>query len=300
MENYTYFLNPSLRVLNFTHIDLDGAVSAIVLKQVYPAINVQMINYNQKEQEALDYARNNVNNYDCIIFTDFCPNKTTKVKDFQDLGKPVLVLDHHTTAKECLNIQENIFIDESRSGAKLTYDFYKKSFNLGHLEKIVDITDDYDRWVLKNKLSFPLNAVYWNLGFYTFIKKYQFGLKFDKNDEAFLASYAESLQDEYDMLEIQNLKHGMLISEVEHLAEISYYIRNDYKPKYLIMVWPTKLKISIRSDEIPLSLISAKVGEGGGHDRAMGYYAKNAQDFEHILDLYIKYLDEYVELNMNK
>ena len=300
MEKYTYFLNPYLKVLNFTHIDLDGAVSAIVLKQVYNIINVRMINYNKKEQEALDYARNNIADYDCIIFTDFCPNKTTSVKDFQDLGKPVLVLDHHTTAKECLNIKENVFIDENRSGAKLAYDFYKKYFKIDYLEQIVNVTDDYDRWVLKNKLSFKLNAIYWYLGFNEFINKFAFGLKFDKNDEDFLANYAKSLADEYDKLAIQNLKNGMLIIEVDHLAEISYYIQRDFNPKYLIMVWPSKLKISIRSKDIPLSFISTKVGEGGGHDRAMGYYAKNGEDFKHILDLYIKYLDEYVDINMNK
>lgn len=295
MENKNIFLDHTKKVLNFTHVDLDGVVSAIVLKNFFDNTDVQQINYNYKEDNALVYAKKHLNEYDLIIFTDFCPGKSVPLAKFQELGKPVLVLDHHATAVQWRDNEHSIFIYEKMCGAKLAYEYFKKAKNLEYLEEIVNITDDYDRWILSNKMSFPLNALYWNLGFEKFLNKFHNGeLKFDQLDLKFFENYKNSLEEEWNNLKVEKTKNGSIIYDVENQAEISYRLREDTTMKYLIMLWPSKYKLSIRSDFVDLLPISKEVGVGGGHNRAMGYYAKDNKDLLEVTSKYIETLEKHL------
>ena len=70
------FKNRNLRVLNCTHDDLDGIVSGIVVKTVFPnAITVQ-VNYKggQTYEDGKAAILNTADSYDAIVFSDFCPD----------------------------------------------------------------------------------------------------------------------------------------------------------------------------------------------------------------------------------
>lgn len=92
------FYNPDLRILNFTHIDFDGAASAVVIKNYYKNVQTEVINYG-KEQEAYDKMTKNMGAFDAVVFTDFCP---VNIKQLQKLVSLFLCL---TIMKLLSNLQ---------------------------------------------------------------------------------------------------------------------------------------------------------------------------------------------------
>ena len=159
MEKFNFY-NRKLRILNFCHTDLDGAVSAIVIRNVFEKVITVPISYRSEINIGGKLDRN-INDVDAIIFTDFCP--TISLETVKSYGKPVLVLDHHESARKYNDPANQIYVNEIYCGAKLAYKFFEKFVNLKHLETLVEITDDYDRWILKDNRSFPLNQLFFLL-----------------------------------------------------------------------------------------------------------------------------------------
>ena len=67
-----YFHNTKLRVLNFTHSDMDGAGAAIVLKNYFTDVITEQITYSH-ENTIIPRMSAHRNNFDAVIFTDFTP-----------------------------------------------------------------------------------------------------------------------------------------------------------------------------------------------------------------------------------
>ena len=169
-------MKKDLKILNITHHDLDGVVSAIVLRNVFDDVTTVPVSYNDLDSVvdsvgvSEDYC-----GFDAIITTDI--NLKRRHTDHLSKAAPIYIhLDHHQD-EDGIDNGKNIIVDPSKCGALNTKDFFE--FNLGvdlkHLDHLVEVTDDYDRWIHNTKWSKPLNYLYEMYGFEAFKEKFHNG-----------------------------------------------------------------------------------------------------------------------------
>lgn len=149
-------LSEKSKILNITHIDLDGIVSTINLFNYVD--DYQNLFYVQQNYDTInDYVRNVVINgnctfdYDFVIITDISIDEEL-INEINELGKKVIVLDHHQTAYH-LNKFDNVYVDETetKSGADVTLDFIKlMGFEGNYLDKLNTIATQFDLFKFKN------------------------------------------------------------------------------------------------------------------------------------------------------
>ena len=263
-----YFHNTKLRILNFTHVDMDGATSNIIVKNYFKNVITHIINY-ERENEILPKMIKERDNFDAVIFTDFCPVNLTQVQAF---GKPVLVLDHHESALQYNNPGQNVYVCTKFCGAKLTYEYFNHDDCLKHLNDIVDITNDYDLYLLKDPRSKAYNSLFWE----------------------FLVRKQKQFNEYYAKLPIQELSNKGVVCESElYISDVADALRKDgyewciiYRNGYL----------SVRSSDdsnINLANVTKRLGKGGGHIHAVGI----PQQKENLADL-IKRIENEVDVEL--
>lgn len=264
------FYNQDLRILNFTHIDFDGAAANIVIKNYFLNVQTEVINYG-KEQEAYDKITKNMGAFDAVIFTDFCP---VNIKQLQKIGKPILVLDHHDSAKQFNDPQNGVFINTSYCGAMLAYKYFGAKLDLSHLKEFIDIANDYDLFTLKDPRSMCFNALYWEMGFKWFVRRFIYGnIKLSYEEKSFIQWYKADEQKYYDNLElvemnIGNLK-GCMYKTDKYIGEMSARLRADGYD-FQIIHHGNALSLRSNNDALDLTKVCQYVGKGGGHAKACG------------------------------
>lgn len=280
------FKDPSLRVLGFTHDDLDGAVAGIVLKNVFPDVSVRQVNYRPGPmyQKAVDELRSLGGEYDVIVFTDYCPGAMdTEMYDaLHEVGKPFLVIDHHQKAKEHPDDPlGTYYIDTGKCGALNCLDYFSDMADLEHLRTLCEVTNDHDMWIRKMvPLSDHLNNLLYMHGFHNFMDKYMHGMdgyRLPPDDEALMADHERKVTEYIDSCVKRELPHnGCYIECDNYMSDIS--IRLGGKYDWLVMRNPVEpspgmTKVSVRTTRKDLNLgkTIADMGMGGGgHPGAAG------------------------------
>lgn len=275
------FKDPNLKILNFTHVDFDGMVSAIVMKNYYSNIEVYQINYG-KERESLDIALSKRDSIDAIVFTDFTPNNLGM---FQKIGKPVLVLDHHESVLAMNDPQNDVFISTKYCGALMVYKYFNVENKLSHLEELVKIANDFDMWILKDVRSMFFNAMAFEMGFNWFVNRFINGnIDLYPEEKLFLKNYQKDYKKFYDELPLSELSNNGAFVEVnKYLAEVSRDLRKDGY-EWLIMKHGKGLSLRSNRDDLDLTQVAKILGKGGGHKKAIGMsITKNMRD--EIIDI---------------
>ena len=139
------FKNRNLRVLNCTHDDLDGAVSGIVIENVFPNVRTVQVNYKggTEYDNAMAEILNTADTYDAIIFSDFCPDDGL-VEAIHKVNKPYLVIDHHPTATSRDDELGVYFIKVGQCGAMDCLEYFSPIADLSHLKTLCEVTNDHD------------------------------------------------------------------------------------------------------------------------------------------------------------
>lgn len=287
-----YWHNTKLRILNFSHCDMDGATSTIVIKNYFNKVISEQITYSQ-ENTIVPKLIKHKDNFDAIIFTDFCPCNLNEVIAF---GKPVLVLDHHESAVKWNDPKKFIYVCPGFSGCKLAYEFFNHDDCLIHLKELIDIVNDFDLYILKDPRSKPFNSLYWDMGFTWFINRFFGGdVELSRAEKAFLVRKQKDFKEYYDGLEISELNNKGVFCYCDHfLSEVSDALKADgyawvvlYRPGFL----------SVRSSDdsnIDLVEVAKILGKGGGHEHAIGIpqekdmLDKLIGDVDNAVDTYIK------------
>lgn len=283
-----YFLNSKLRILNFTHIDLDGATSNIVIRNYFKDVITHQITY-EHENEIIPKMIKEKDKFDAVIFTDFCPVNLTQVQAF---GRPVLVLDHHESALSFNDPSKNVYICSKFCGAKLTYEFFNHDDCLKHLDELVNITNDFDLYKLKDQRSKPFNHLYWAMGFSWFVERFMTGdIELSKSEMKYLVRRQKDYNEFYANLPIQELKNNGVVCVTEkYLSDVADSLRND---GYDWCILYRNGNLSLRSSEnsnINLVNVTKRLGKGGGHYHAVGV----PQQKENLSDL-IKRIETEVD-----
>lgn len=215
------YKNRNLRVLNCTHDDLDGIVSGIVVKTVFPNARTVQVNYKggPTYESAKDEILTTADSYDAIIFSDFCPDDEL-VDAIHQVNKPYLVIDHHPTAVDRPDDELGVyFIKVGQCGAMDCLEYFSPIADLSHLRTLCEVTNDHDLWFRKMiPLSDQMNNLYEEYGPAAFMEKYMNGLdgyKIPDEDLSVLADHDRKV-DEY-----------MKNCPQHELPHNGYYIKND-------------------------------------------------------------------------
>ena len=269
----------NIRVLNITHDDLDGAVSEIVIRNVYPnCTSVPTSHGGSALQVGIDAV--NAGGYDAIVFTDFGPNNPALYEAVVNSGKPFLVLDHHQTAEVREGQDNGIYvIDTSKCGSLLALDYFSRYKDLEYLRELCVVTDDHDRWIRKIiPLSDRLNNLMYEMGFDEFVKKYMHGMpegKLFPEDEELLAEHDREVRDYVDHCPKYGLPHNGLYIECDRYnSDINLMFTEKFD--WLVMAGETpdglvKLSFRTKRKDLNLGLILKSMGlGGGGHPGAAG------------------------------
>lgn len=292
------FKDKNLRILNCTHTDLDGAVSAIVVRNVFPKARTVRVNY--KGSPAYDTAMaeivNTADTYDAIIFSDFCPDDEL-VAAVHSVNKPYLVIDHHPTAVDHPDDElGTYFIKIGQCGALDCLEYFSPIADLTKLKTLCEVTNDHDLWFRKMiPLSDQLNNLYYEYEPEEFIMKFMDGMDGYTLPEEDLAKLAEhdKLVDEY-----------MAQCEQHDLPHNGYYVKNFSKygsdmniklnDKYDWLVFDageikpgiTKLEFRTRLKNIDLGKTLKSFGRGGGgHPGAGGQAIPTEEKDQFIMDM---------------
>ena len=285
---------PSIRILNITHDDLDGAVAGIVIRNVYPACLTVKTNYSGTAYRDAINAISKKDAYDAIIFSDFCPDDAM-IEAVHAVRKPYLVIDHHQTAQVCPDDPYGAyFVKEGRCGALLCYDYFKNMADLEKLYQLCVVTNDHDLWLRKMiPISDDLNTLLYEYGYEEFMTKFMNGLEPDgsipEDAKAILANHEHEV-DEYIAQCVQkNLPYNGHYIECE---TFNSDINMRMTPKYdwLVMAGTegvdpgmTKLSFRTRRKDINIGQTLKEIGRGGGgHPAAAGQVIPTAERDEFI------------------
>ena len=296
--NEEMFRDTSLKVFNFTHNDLDGGVAGIVVKNVYPNATTALVNYGGPDYtNAVELIRGDAQNYDAIIFSDWCPDMAKHADMYEVLdnaGIPFLVIDHHPNAKNHPEDPLGIFvIDTGKCGALGCLDYFSNIKDLEYLRSLCVVTDDHDRWIRKIlPLSDQLNNLYFLHGAQEFMAKYMHGLEgntLPEDDLALLQDHDREVTEYFAQFPQHGLPaNGYFIECGNFMSDI--VVRLSEKYDWLVIKNPkeaspgiTKLSFRTRRKDVNLNEILGSLGRGGGgHPGAAGQILPTADVDEFI------------------
>ena len=228
-----------------------------------------------------------------ILDTCFAPQILSSWAD--QIGKSVIVLDHHEYSKDWIPKGSLSVHDSNRSGCRIAWDYFYPD---SPVPSVVKYIEDRDLWRWNN---LPQSKIFDDY-FYTLVpidlKSYQpyiFGSNVDQLiDEAIVKGRAlgEYIQKQIDDIAkttsiIQWMGHvTAVVNSSVHISELADYILTHDPEVELVIVWYKneaigKNKVSLRSKLRDDGSVSADVNSialqfgGGGHKTASGFICKN-------------------------
>jgi hypothetical protein len=253
-----------LKILNWTHWDLDGGVSAIVM---YNALYKH--EFEHKPQGYL-YLDENIKKLKkeppCfLIVTDL--NLTllqlTEILSYDNIIK-LLYIDHHQIQytedeiNELKKLHKDRFIsvvDYNKCGALLTYEFFVKKYpKIENLKTLVEATDVYDRWQTEDPkfktISYALNDLFWHYDYVPFFTKFKEGLYLDHEDKK-IALEVHKKRKKYVEDSFNN--HSTIINKLLIITNPSATYNNHYTIAYPQFDYYLILK-NIEGDKVEFSM----------------------------------------------
>lgn len=261
------------KILNFTHVDMDGIGSNIALSKRLPNVLKIEVNYPDIDDRI---TRFDLNDYDAVIFTDICPvNSLSYLKGFDN----VIILDHHETALECYDPENNVFIYNGISGSKLTHEFVKSIFgeskHTQDIQELIDIINDYDLWIHKDPRSRFFNWLYDKYKSDEFKSRFFSGqTKLLNEEKLYIQEQSDLLKSIFNKTELFDFEkvNGAMFFTESHLNDLSEMVLEKYKYDFVVIVNPKNLNSSIRSvGNFYTGEMLKALGIGGGHKYAGGF-----------------------------
>jgi oligoribonuclease NrnB/cAMP/cGMP phosphodiesterase (DHH superfamily) len=319
------------RILNITHVDLDGIVSTINLKNHFNEVFFVQKNYDAINEYFTDVIFKNRCTFkkpDFIIVTDISL-KEEVVEECKERGINLLILDHHETAYN-LNKYENVYVDEGDelSGAGVTLEFIKGiGYKSDKLDKLNDIANQFDLFIFKRRpelRKFKVHGKPRSLA--EMLNTLYFKSNYDKED--FIGRWMDGWGKGFTKFEVQRVKDEQkeALENLEsivgnpgievHLDEDKVLILNnkfivytgehylDVENKQMVIFYnPEKMKFSGRvNDNSNINIgkifqtLAKKfdfVGNGGGHEKAGGGNLLGNDHLEKFIESVVKLAQYY-------
>jgi len=273
-----------------THTDLDGAVCAVLFKavtpEVFPEGKVHYCNYDDVDETVRRVVEEE--KPDNLLLTDISvrPETAEWLDGQKQLG--VKLLDHHKTAAP-LRIYQWAVVDESSCGAKLFWDFLRQGLTdeyprlvLEPYENLVDLTDDWDRWLHQRPESRRLNALFHALGRDRFVARFLSDQWVDFTEgEALILELEEERKKRYVEKALRRVyrldhacghKEGVVCAE-QYFSDLGAAILTTWPElDYVSILDFARQEVSLRSRPggIDVGEVARKFS-GGGHPGAAGH-----------------------------
>lgn len=274
------------RMVLFSHIDLDGVGSRLMVQLIYPDIEIHHVDYNFE----LDMNNRKIMaDADSIIFTDISINRDMAklLESTRQQGKQLLLLDHHASALENLGDlgYEWIHIDTSQSGALLAYHYFENEIkskypnDAANYEVVAKLVSDYDLWEHKYSQSVVLQFYWSKVGNEDFIKRFlqKSSAVFTPEEQSLIKESEDALAESYQIassnMEWETDSYGrkwILIKSIGLMYSLvaSRILKENPDAVYCV-VMGKKNNLSFRSTGFDVKSIAEKLG-GGGHPQAAG------------------------------
>lgn len=274
-------ISKNAKIISISHNDLDGAVSQIVLAHVYDDITFINTSFYKIDDilESLEYDK-----YDYVFLTDIHPDDQTKLY----LSDKIILLDHHGSAEHYTDPSKHHYVISGMCAAKLTLKFVEKMYgiSLDHLHDLVEITNDYDMWILKDSRSKPMNDIM----FYKYRPKlfreefFDGRTIFTAEEKRWLEMREKKFKKIYDNLEIFEFDkiNGCIVQEKEFINEICHKLMDEEGYKLVVIRNPSNGRISVRHciEGLDAGAILKEQGWGGGHAVSAGFWASDLKEFK--------------------
>lgn len=267
---------------------MDGFCAAWVMRLAYPNAEFRAVNYGQPAPDVSQYQ-------DGVFIVDFCYSAPEVLAMADQVGKKLIVLDHHKTTETVQKVLKSVdrhmhlTFDQSRSGARLTWDMLYKGnalpahikdrYSPGEAPWLIEYVEDRDlwKWELHNSKqvnaglrSRPQTFEEWDLLFqYDGPSELaQEGEVVLRLEEQMIAKHVKNaVEIDYEGHRVPCVNATMLQSEIGHALcqgkpfSITYFDRLEDQ----------KCILSFRSDEqgLDVSELAKQLG-GGGHMHAAG------------------------------
>lgn len=282
----------SAKILNLTHTDLDGAVSGIVVRNVFPETVTVKVNYaGSADYEAACSAIVSTP-YDYLVVTDFCPDEHM-IQLILSMNKPYLVIDHHQTAQVHEDTLGRYVIDTRACGALLSLEYFSQFADLTHLNTLCEVTNDHDLWIRKMlPLSDNLNTLLYELGYDKFVETFMNGIEgynlpsdaleiiknHDKEvDEHMFRCEQHKLPYNGYYIETDRFNSDIVIRLLEHYDWLVLACVDECSPGL------TKLSFRTRRKDVNIGQYLKELGRGGGgHPGAAGQTIPTVEKDEFI------------------
>ena len=268
----------------FTHLDLDGVVSYLVLCWLYGKKLDVIGTTPMKLEQDYDKLIASGKTWDKLYFLDLDVSKIGEKVD----QKTTVILDHHkTNVYQFKNAIARIY--NETSCAKLIYDtFFKaagKTINSAQ-KTLIALADDWDSNTKATPLSESLNIVYHSMSdkFNSFVEDYYDGFKqFDKFKENTILLYKKHRKEYIDTLNPffgniefegqKNIKVGAVFCN-KFVQECCDWLFRRFEVDVAIAVLIDQKRIAVRRSSnnttVDVSKFVQRIASGGGHEAAAG------------------------------
>lgn len=280
-------MNKSDSIQVFTHLDLDGVVSYLVLCWAYgkklDVIPTTPMRLQQDYQKFVESKKT----YSKLFFLDLDVSSIGSQID----DKKTVIFDHHKT--NIYSFQNALFcVYNETSCAKLIYDYLFKTTNKqisSQQKTLIALADDWDSNSKQTPLSEGLNIVYHSMSnkFNSFVEDYYNGFtQFDKFKlntitlyKKHLKEYISTLEPFFGSVDFQETK-GLHVGAVfckNYVQECCDWLFSEFNVDIAIAVLLEQKRISVRRNAnckkaVDVSAFVQRIASGGGHEAAAGGY----------------------------
>lgn len=279
------------KVLLISHIDMDGSLGIIIMKNIYPNSDTMIVDYG------FELDKNNhdkILEYNTIIMTDISTNNDfiLELNNYVSNGiKKVMIFDHHDSAInriKSLNL-DWIVLDNSSCGGKIAYEYYKnKGYNLSQYDDLVRLVDDYDRWVHSDYKSTELQFLWSGLGRDKFVERFlsNSSTEFSDSEKSIINNSLNDLNDSCQLaihnMSLETDKDGnkfLFVTKIGRFLSLvaTRILKAHPEADYIAIVNQYGESISLRSTRYNVAKLAESLG-GGGHELASGFSYDANQD----------------------
>lgn len=275
-----------MKIHCFTHWDVDGLVSYLVLRwflKIPITYTTTQAKKFKTDWEA--WVRNNdIESYDRVYILDLDIAEHVDIIDYNN----VFVIDHHRSNNlECKNCTGAI--KEYSSAAKLCYKLFSKMSPDVEItdaqKKLIILADDYDSYTLQIPESMKLNIVFWNTNkaFETLQKQLIMGFHgFTHQQENIIKLHYDKLKKIESSLNVYTGKINIQ-GQIRYVCatfsdtmtnDIADILKDKYNADISIIVNPKINHVSFRRPKhiknLDVSILAKTLTDGGGHEYAAG------------------------------
>lgn len=287
------------KVMLITHSDFDGCVSAILIESLFKNITTIYTNFDDvnKHLAVLDYKK-----YDWVILTDIHPES----KELLNNPK-IILLDHHSSAKQFHDPQNNRFVITKCCGALVVKRFLERYFkvDLSKFSSLCYLADDFDRWIHNNKKSKMINELYYRYWNEKFKERFKDGdTRLTQDEIKYIRRRMEEFKAVWKDLEIYELPqiNGCFIIVEDFLNDVCDKLIKEQGYNVVIAMNPKNKHISIRHNipQFNMGGLLSYLEIGGGHPEACGFTEDDFSTAQERINMFVKILSQLVVFEERK